>query len=217
MAKRPTELQIQILKRLGAATVYEGQGQTGALDSGIKPVLPGARMAGVALTVDCAPGDNLILHHALTMGRPGDVLVIDAKGFIETGHCGDVMSFAAKQAGFAGIVIDGSVRDSAGLAEMNFPVFARGLSIKGPTKNQPGKLNVPIICGGVLIRPGDIIVGDQDGLVAIEADALEAVIASAEQREAHEEELRKAIAGGRTTVQLGGLEPRLRQAGIIAD
>lgn len=215
MHKRLTEQQIDALKRLGAATVYEGQGQVGALDSGIKPVHPTFKVAGTALTVDCAPGDNLILHYALTMGKPGDVLVVNAKGFLETGHCGDVMSFAAKRAGFAGIVMDGSVRDAAGLIAMDFPVFSRGLSIKAPSKNQPGKLNVPIICGGVLIRPGDILVGDQDGVVVVAAEDVAAVIAKAEERESHEETLRAAIAGGKTTVQLGGLETRLREMGIL--
>jgi 4-hydroxy-4-methyl-2-oxoglutarate aldolase len=214
MGTRPTEQQLNALKRLGAATVYEGQGQTGAMDSGIKPLSPTFRLAGVALTVDCAPGDNLILHHALTQGRPGDVLVVDAKGFLETGHMGDVMAFAARQAGFAGIVIDGSVRDSAGVTELGYPVFSRGLSIKAPTKNQPGKLNIPIVCGHVLVRPGDVIVGDRDGLVVVDATTLDRVIEAAEIRERHEAELRDAIAQGKTTVELGGLGPKLQQLGI---
>lgn len=216
MGIRPNAAQFVAAMRLGAATLYEGQGQVGAMDCGIKPLLPEFRLAGVALTVNCAPGDNLILHYALTQGQPGDVLVIDAKGFLECGHMGDVMSFAARQAGFAGIVIDGSVRDSAGVIEMNYPVFARGLSIKAPTKNQPGKLNVPILCGGVLVRPGDVIVGDRDGLVVIDPSKLQSVIDAAEERERHETELRGAIAKGKTTVELGGLEPRLRQLGVIS-
>lgn len=215
MPVRPTQEQLTVLLRLGAATVYEAQGQTGAMDSGIKPIFRGARLVGPALTVDGAPGDNLIIHYALTQGQPGDILVADVKGFRETGHIGDLMGFGGKCAGFAGMLIDGTVRDATFLDELQFPVFARGLSIKAPSKNQPGRINVPIICGGVLVNPGDIILGDEDGVVCVIADNLADVIRKAEERESRENGVREQLAKGGSTFALGQLEERARRLGII--
>src|SRR5690606_18793986 len=152
-----------------AATVHEAQGQKGALSSAIKPLDPAMRLAGPALTVNCRPDDNLAIHYALTIARPGDVIVVDAKGFVEAGAWGDVMTLMARKKGVAGLVIDGSVRDANAIVEMGFPVFSRGISIKGTAKNQPGAVDVPIVCGGVGINPGDVVLGDRDGLVVIEA------------------------------------------------
>ena len=157
------------LRDLGTATVYEAQGAKGALDSGMKPIDPTVRLAGPALTVDARPADNLILHHAVLKAKPGDVLVVDAKGFMEAGPWGDVLTLQAMKLGIAGLVIDGCVRDANLIIDLGFPVFCRGLSIKGTGKNQPGKVNVPICIGDALIRPGDIIVGDADGVVAVPA------------------------------------------------
>lgn len=139
------------LRSLGAATVYEAQGAKGALDSGIKPIDPASRLIGPALTVDTRPADNLMLHYALSKARPGDVLVVDAKGFLEAGPWGDVLTIAAMKVGVAGLVINGAVRDADAIVEMGFPVFCRGLSIKGTGKVQPGKVNVPICIGDVVI------------------------------------------------------------------
>ena len=136
--RHPTASRFDRLRALGAATVYEAQGAKGALDSGIKPLDPRSRLVGPALTVDTRPADNLMLHYALLKARPGDVLVVDAKGFLEAGPWGDVLTTAAIKAGIAGLVIHGAVRDASAIVEMGFPVFCRGLSIKGTGKNQPG-------------------------------------------------------------------------------
>ncbi len=142
------------LRGLGTATVYEAQGAKGALDSGMKPIDPTVRLAGPALTVDARPADNLILHYAVLKAKPGDVLVVDAKGFMEAGPWGDVLTLQAMKLGIAGLVISGCVRDANLIIELGFPVFCRGLSIKGTGKNQPGKINVPICIGDAVIRPG---------------------------------------------------------------
>jgi 4-hydroxy-4-methyl-2-oxoglutarate aldolase len=167
------------LRSLGAATVYEAQGAKGALDCGIKPIDPASRLVGPALTVDTRPADNLMLHYALSKARPGDVLVVDAKGFLEAGPWGDVLTVAAMKIGVAGLVINGAVRDANTIVEIGFPVFCRGLSIKGTGKVQPGKVNVPVCIGDVVIRPGDSILGDRDGLVVVSTDEMASVLESA--------------------------------------
>jgi 4-hydroxy-4-methyl-2-oxoglutarate aldolase len=202
------------LRALGAATVYEAQGAKGALDSGLKPLDPASRLVGPALTVDTRPADNLMLHYALLKARPGDVLVVDAKGFVEAGPWGDVLTAAALKAGIAGLVINGAVRDASAIVEMGFPVFCRGLSIKGTGKVHRGQVNVPVCIGEVLIRPGDIVVGDRDGLVIVAPDEAETVLASAHAREAKEADFRAAIAQGASTAELLGLIPTLRQMGL---
>jgi 4-hydroxy-4-methyl-2-oxoglutarate aldolase len=202
---------LHALRQLGAATIYEAQGAKGALDSGIKPIAPGMRLAGPALTVDTRPADNLMLHYAMLKARPGDVLVVDAKGFLEAGVWGDVFTEQAQRIGLAGLVIHGAVRDAAAMTEAGFPVFSRGLSIKGTGKHQPGRLNVTVTIGDVGIDPGDIIVGDQDGVVVVRRHEVDAVLLKSRQREEKEAQFRQRIRDGATTVELLGLEETLRR------
>lgn len=210
-----TSQQLDQLKALGTATVHEAQGQKGALDIGVKPLDPTLRLAGPAVTVDIRPGDNLMIHYALTKTKPGDVLVVDAKGFLEAGPWGDVLTLAASELGLAGLVINGSVRDGNAIIEMGFPVFCRGLSIKGTNKNQPGKVNVPIHFGGVQINPGDIVVGDRDGVVVVAADEVDSVIANSMEREKKEEGMRAAIKQGKTMVELLNLGDTLKRFNLV--
>ncbi|SDO24453.1 4-hydroxy-4-methyl-2-oxoglutarate aldolase [Janthinobacterium sp. OK676] len=202
---------LHALRQLGAATIYEAQGAKGALDSGIKPIAPGMRLAGPALTVDTRPADNLMLHYAMLKARPGDVLVVDAKGFLEAGVWGDVFTEQAQRIGLAGLVIHGAVRDAAAMTEAGFPVFSRGLSIKGTGKHQPGRLNVTVTIGDVAIDPGDVIVGDQDGVVVVKRNEVDAVLRKSRQREEKEAQFRQQIRDGATTVDLLGLEETLRR------
>lgn len=208
--------KISQLRDLGAATVYEAQGAKGALDHGMKPIDPTVRMAGPALTVDARPADNLILHHAVLKAKPGDILVVDAKGFMEAGPWGDVLTIQAMKLGIAGLVVNGCVRDANLIIGLGFPVFCRGLSIKGTGKNQPGKVNVPITIGDVVIRPGDIVVGDRDGLVVVAQDEIDSAIASSLAREEKEMQQRKAIeAGTSNTVELLNLTETLKRFGLV--
>ena len=202
---------IQLLRDFGSATVYEAQGARGALDSGIKPIHPAMRVAGPAVTVDVRPADNLMLHYAMLKVKPGDVLVVDAKGFLEAGPWGDVFTEQAVRQGIAGLVINGAVRDAQSIIEMGFPVFCRGLCIKGTGKNQPGKLNVPVCIGDVQINPGDIVIGDQDGVVVVPRDEVDDAIRSSQAREDKEATFRARIRDGATTVELMGLEETLRR------
>lgn len=205
---------LRALRDLGAATVYEAQGAKGALDSGIKPIAAAMRMAGPALTVDARPADNLMLHYAMLKARPGDVLVVDAKGFTEAGVWGDVFTEQALRMGLAGLVVNGAVRDAAAITAVGFPVFSRGLSIKGTGKHQPGRINVPVTIGDVQIHPGDIIVGDQDGLVVVPHDEVDAVLAKSRAREAQEAMFREQIRKGASTVELLRLAETLQRLNL---
>lgn len=210
-----TQKQISRLRAFGSATIHEAQGATGALDSGMKPLDPASRLAGPAFTVDMRPADNLMLHYALLKAQPGDVLVVDAKGFMEAGPWGDILTLQAMKLGLAGLVINGCVRDASQIIEAGFPVFCRGLSIKGTGKNQPGRINVPLHIGDAEIRPGDIIVGDRDGLVVVPADELADVIARSTARENKEAEMRAAIENGATTAKLLGLMETLQRFNLV--
>lgn len=193
------------LAALGAATVYEAHGQQGALDPAIKPLDPRMRLAGRAVTVKLAPADNWFIHAALLEAGPGDVLVVDIGGFVQAGPWGDVLTLAAQTRGLAGLVVDGAVRDSATIIESGWPVFARGTCIRGTTKIQRGQINTPVIVGGVRVNPGDILVGDADGLVCIPGAEGEAALAGAEAREAREAWQREQIRAGVPTLDLLGL------------
>jgi len=214
MTTRPDAATLEALKRCGAATIHESQGQRGAVDPGIKPLSSAMRVVGPALTVKCKPGDNLVLHYALVKAQPGDVLVVDYEGFSSSGPWGDVMTLAAQTRGIAGLCIDGTVRDSTSIVEMGFPVFSRGACIKGTNKYQPGAVGIPLVFGGVLVNPGDIVVGDGDGLVVIDQREVAAVLAAAEAREAKEEGVRKRIRAGTTTVEILGVQDLLAKYGM---
>lgn len=213
MPGRPGERQLATFAAFGAATVHEAQGATGALDSAIKPLAPDMVLAGPALTVGTRPGDNLALHYAMTVARPGDVLVVDAKGFVEAGPWGDVLTFYAQQVGIAGLVIDGSVRDSRGIVALGFPVFSRGVCVKGTGKHQPGTVNRPIVCGGVSIVPGDLVVADADGVVVVPAADVDRVQGLCEQRERTEDGFRAALRDGTSLADLLGLRGRFTELG----
>ena len=206
---------IRTLGDFGSATIYEAQGAHGALDSGIKPIHPDMRIAGPAFTVDAWPADNLMLHCALLKAQPGDVLVVDAKGFVEAGAWGDVLTEQAVKQGIAGLVINGAVRDANAIVKMGFPVFSRGLSIKGTSKNRPGRLNVPVCFGDVQINPGDIIVGDQDGIVVVPKEGLQFALENSQAREEKEAMFRERIRKGATTVELLDLGETVQRLNLV--
>lgn len=206
--------KLSVLRDLGSATVYEAQGAVGALDIGLKPLDPRSRLAAPAFTVDMRPADNLMLHYALLKVRPGDVLVVDAKGFVEAGPWGDVLTAMAQKIGVAGLVINGAVRDADAIVDAGFPVWCRGLSIKGTAKNQPGRINVPVAIGDVAIHPGDIVVADRDGIAIVAAERIDDVVTAALDREEKESRMRDAIAQGATTAELLNLTQTLRRLGL---
>ncbi len=210
----PGQLRDDLI-RMSTATIHEAQGQTGAMHHQIKPIGPGMRFAGPALTVLAAPGDNLVVHFAVAHASQGDVLVIDAQGYLEGGLWGDILSEAALQAKIAGVVVNGAVRDCDAIRECGLPVFALGLSIKGTAKRQSGRLGDDIVCAGALVRNGDVVVGDSDGVVVVRSDRIDDVYAAARKRVEYEEGLRTLLREGRSTIDLLKLHDSLAAVGLI--
>jgi regulator of RNase E activity RraA len=153
-----------------ASILADVAGRRGTMDGRIAPVAPSMKMAGPAFTIEVRPGDNLMIHTAMTMAKPGDILVIDGKGDRTCALMGAIMINACKQLKLGGVVIDAAIRDSLELRELGFPVFAVGANPNGPTKFVPGRMNWPISCGGIAVAPGDLIVGDADGVVVVERE-----------------------------------------------
>lgn len=185
----------------------------GAMHGRISALRPSMKLAGPALTVEVRPGDNLMIHAAMSLAKPGDILVIDGKGDQTAALMGTIMITACQQLGIAGVVIDGAVRDSNELAEMNYPVFSVGTNPNGPTKNVPGRIGHPISIGGVTVRPGDFIVADCDGVVAIEKDKLESLLPLAQKKVDDEASRIAAIKTGKTAA--AWLNPALVAAGVL--
>ena len=206
-----------LVARLNAqavTTVYEAAGQKGALDSAIRAIVPGMRLCGRALTVRCQPADNLTLHAAIAMAQPGDVIVADVADFLEAGHWGEITTVAAQVRGVVGLVINGGVRDVAPIQKRGFAVFARAISMKATVKTVPGTINQPIMCGGVLVRPGDLVLADDDGVVVVAYDQAEAVIQAAIEREEREAEVMRRLEAGELTLDVLGFRKALDLHGL---
>lgn len=201
--KLSPELVAKYAKLEESASINECLKVNGALNHDIRPVWPGSRMCGTAVTVCARAGDNLMLHKAITMIKPGDVLVITCDGFQESGGMwGGIMSNAAQTMGAAGMVIDGCVRDTMMMKEINFPVFSRGISVKRSTKALGGTINHPIVIGGVLVNPGDLVFGDNDSVVVVPREQAEEIYELAIAREQHEDNtLVRARKDGTVTYQ----------------
>jgi RraA family protein len=211
IAKRPDAKLVAEFRKMVTPHLSDSMERLYAGGPQLRPMYKGGTLAGPAYTVKTAVGDNLLVHKALDTARPGDVIVVDAGGVCDNAIIGELMSARAKQRGIAGLVIWGAIRDSAELAASDYPVFAAGVTHRGPYKNGPGEINVPIMMGGVPVNPGDIIVGDADGLVAIPQEAAERVLASAKSILEKETKSMKEIVAG--TVDRGWVDKALREKG----
>ena len=191
---------------LSSATVHEAGGKIGVVPPAIKPVHPHFRVCGPAVTVHSPPGDNLWLHYAIYVAQPGDVLVVDCQGAYDHGYWGEVMSTAAKARHLGGLVIDGGVRDYLLLDEVGFPVFARGQCIRGTGKDKAaiGWINAPVLFGNLTVNPGDLVIGDNDGVVVVPQEDAEAVIAASEARDGEELDICRRLVSGETTLDIYG-------------
>lgn len=184
------------------ATLYEAAGQRGMVDPTIRPAWAGAQICGPAATVECPPGDNLMLHHAVACPQPGVVIVATLGSYVLTGAWGEILTVAAQAKKVAGLVVDGAVRDIEAIAEHRFPVFSRGLAIGSCTKERLGRLNVPIVLGGVTVCPGDMVIGNADGIVVLERGRVDQTYAAAMARRAREAGLMDQLRAGKTTIEL---------------
>jgi 4-hydroxy-4-methyl-2-oxoglutarate aldolase len=197
------------LAAYGTSTVHEAIGRRGYLGPAIRPIQEGSRIAGIALTVACWPGDNLMLHVAVEQARPGDIVVVTTTSPCTDGFFGELIATSLAARGVRGIVMGAGLRDTRELRAMGFPAWTASVSAQGTVKRTPGAVNVPVVIGGVTVRPGDAIVADDDGVCAVpRAEAAEAVTASA-ARAAREEESRARLAGGALGLDLYGLRPAL--------
>ena len=204
--KRPLKEVIKKFRSISVATVYEASGRKGFIDPKIKPIIKGIKLCGPAFTVQTAPGDNIMLHKALEKAQEGDVIVATVGGEYEYGYWGDLMSVQAKAKKLEGLAIDGCVRDYEDIIEMGFPVFSRGLAIRGTVKASLGLINYPINFGGTVINPGDLILGDDDGMVVVRFQDCKEILDKSLARIQAEKIKTKALMGGIASVKYNKLD-----------
>ncbi|MDC3058496.1 4-carboxy-4-hydroxy-2-oxoadipate aldolase/oxaloacetate decarboxylase [Litorivicinus sp.] len=201
-------------RKLSVATVHEAQGRVGLLSPEIRPIQEGLKLVGRAVTVFATPGDNVMIHVAMEQCEPGDVMVVSVNSRSDCGYFGDLLATLMQARGIAGLVIDSGVRDLADLKQMNIPVFSRCISAQGTVKETLGDVNVPVVCGGQVINPSDLIVGDDDGVVVVRRHELDSVAQKSEVRENKEAGIREKYKEGTLGLDMNNMRKRLLDMGL---
>jgi len=212
--ERPDAAATRLLGELGVATVHEAQGRRGLMKPYLRPIYAGAKAAGPAVTVLCHPGDNLMIHAAVEVCRPGDVMVVALVAESTDGMFGELLATSLRAHGVAGLVIDAGTRDVDDITAMNFPVWSRAISAQGTVKETAGSVNLDVVCGGAIVHPGDVIVGDADGVVVVPRAHASDVAKLGEQRRAKEERSRERLRSGELGLDMYGLRAKLAALGV---
>ena len=214
---RPSKETIENFSKIAVATVYEASGRQGQVNSRIKPLRRGIKICGPAFTVQCHPKDNLMLHKALQIASPGDVLITTTGEYFYAGYWGDLMTVSAIARKLGGLAIDGCIRDSDEISESGFPVFCRGFSITGTVKKTLGLINHPVIFGGAIVKPGDIVLGDDDGIVIVDRTTCDEIYENSLKRVEKEIQKAELLKSGKTSVELNKLDNTFRALGLIEE
>ncbi|HKQ74440.1 MAG TPA: 4-carboxy-4-hydroxy-2-oxoadipate aldolase/oxaloacetate decarboxylase [Blastocatellia bacterium] len=202
---------IETLGRHGVATIHEAQGRAGLMRPYMRPIYPSARIAASAVTVSCQPGDNLMIHAAIEVCQPGDALLVVTTSESTDGMFGELLATSCQARGIVGLVIDAGVRDVADLTAMDFPVWSKAISAQGTVKASPGSVNIEVVCAGALVRPGDCIVGDQDGVVVVRREMAAEVARLGAARIEKEQQTRDRLKAGELGVDFYGLRSKLKE------